>query len=157
MNKCRHMCLHNGSGASFSTPVRVSRRPPKRANRVLRVPRRATRKSSSKEQFPATPVRQLRDTLDFPRPVFARLMTCSERALANWESGRPLPEIYRCRLNELQNLYTELVKIVEPKSIGNWTTTPNEEFDKLKPLELIERGETFRIWRMIFVPRGASL
>lgn len=84
------------------------------------------------------------------RPLFARLMGCSERTLANWESGRHLPEIYKSRLNELQKLYAELAESVDPAAIGSWITLPNEDFDGLKPLELIERGETFRIWRMIF-------
>lgn len=97
-----------------------------------------------------TALRELRDALRLPRPVFARLMACSERALANWESGRSLPEIYKSRLGELQNLYNGLFEAIEPKTIGSWLTTPNHEFDGLKPLELIERGESFRIWRMIF-------
>ncbi len=84
------------------------------------------------------------------RPFFARLMGCSERALANWEAGRAIPEIYQSRLNELQKLYEELNEVTEAEKIGAWFMAPNEEFGGLKPIELIERGEMFRIWRMIF-------
>jgi hypothetical protein len=31
-----------------------------------------------------------------------------------------------------------------------WLATPNEAFDGLKPLEVIERGEIDRLWNMIF-------
>ena len=96
------------------------------------------------------PLKELRDALGLSRPVFARLMGCSERALANWEAGNPIQDIYKSRLNELKKLYDELAEVVDPESIGGWLTTPNEEFDGLKPMELIERGEMFRIWRMVF-------
>lgn len=99
----------------------------------------------------ASPIRELRNTLQISRPLFARLMGCSERTLANWESGRNLPQIFKSRLNELERLYIELSEVLDPKILGYWITTPNEEFDGLKPLELVERGDTFRIWRMIFL------
>jgi hypothetical protein len=34
--------------------------------------------------------------------------------------------------------------------IGSWLKTPNEAFSGLKPIEVIERGEVDRIWRMIY-------
>jgi len=102
------------------------------------------------------PLRVFRDKLNFSRPLFSRLMGCSERTLANWESGRHLPEIYKSRLNELQKLYAELAKSVNPDAIGSWITSPNNDFDGLKPLELIERGESFRIWRMLFLPKPGT-
>ncbi len=83
-------------------------------------------------------------------------MGCSERALANWEAGRSLPDIYRSRFNELRKVYAELSEVVDPDSIGDWLTTPNDEFDGLKPLELIERGDTFRLWRMIFFLKSGT-
>jgi hypothetical protein len=33
--------------------------------------------------------------------------------------------------------------------IGTWLDTPNPAFDGLKPVEVIERGEIDRIWRMV--------
>ena len=39
--------------------------------------------------------------------------------------------------------------------LGEWMITPNDAFDGLKPLEVMERGEVDRIWQMIFVlPSG---
>jgi transcriptional regulator with XRE-family HTH domain len=109
------------------------------------------KKSGSRARDEASPIREARDILKLSRPLFARLTGCSERTLANWESRRHPPDIYKSRLNEVQRLYMELSEAVDPKSIGSWITTPNEEFDGLKPLELIEGGETFRIWRTIFL------
>jgi transcriptional regulator with XRE-family HTH domain len=104
----------------------------------------------------AVAVKQLRLLLKMPRPIFARLMGCSERALANWETGRPIQDIYKSRLNELRKLHDELAEVTEPESIGAWFTAPNEEFGGMKPIELIERGEMFRIWRMVFFLKSGT-
>ena len=53
-----------------------------------------------------------------PRPIFARLMGSSERALANWETGRPIQDIYKSQLNELRKLYDELAEVTEQEGIG---------------------------------------
>jgi hypothetical protein len=34
--------------------------------------------------------------------------------------------------------------------VGEWLKTPNEAFDGSTPLQVIERGESDRIWRMIY-------
>ena len=39
--------------------------------------------------------------------------------------------------------------VVEADAIPGWLNTPNEAFDGLKPLEIIERGEIDRLWNMI--------
>jgi hypothetical protein len=39
---------------------------------------------------------------------------------------------------------------MEVDAIPTWIDTPNEAFDSLKPLEVIERGEIDRLWNMIF-------
>ncbi len=40
--------------------------------------------------------------------------------------------------------------MVEPKVIGEWLKRPNPAFEGSTPLQVIERGETDRIWRMIW-------
>lgn len=52
--------------------------------------------------------------------------------------------------SELYRLWVALSDVVEPASIGLWLQTPNDAFDGLKPLELIERGEIDRLWSMVF-------
>lgn len=51
---------------------------------------------------------------------------------------------------ELQRLQDKLAGVMDKKYIAEWLQTPNSAFDNLKPLEVIERGEDDRIWRMIF-------
>jgi len=85
------------------------------------------------------------------RPKFARLTGFSERALANWESGKQDPDAATTRrLREVDRLFDALARVMTHDAIATWIDTPNPAFDNLKPLEVIERGQLDRLWRMIF-------
>jgi len=47
-----------------------------------------------------------------------------------------------------------LKEVINKDVIGPWLTQPNDAFDGLKPVEVIERGEVDRIWQMIFFLRS---
>jgi hypothetical protein len=55
------------------------------------------------------------------------------------------------KVTELKRLTRALEELVEPKFIGQWFQTPNEAFDGSTPAQLVERGESDRLWRMIHV------
>lgn len=95
-------------------------------------------------------VREIRSSLGVSRKIFSRLTGFSERSIADWESGKRLAAGSRSKMLEVTRLYEVLTKVMDPASVGSWLETPNEAFDQLKPLEVIERGEMDRIWRMIF-------
>jgi DNA-binding transcriptional regulator YiaG len=107
--------------------------------------RRASRSPSN-----AGFVTEVRRKLGLSRRAFSRLTGFSERAIANWESGaKPdLPGMRRIR--ETERFQQRLGEIVQPEAIPEWLDTPNDAFDGLKPLEVIERGEIDRLWNMIF-------
>jgi DNA-binding transcriptional regulator YiaG len=96
-------------------------------------------------------VRDIRQSLGLTRSVFSRLSHFSERAIADWESGETLSNQSRQRMVELKRLQEALAEVVEPAYVGQWLQAPNDAFEGLKPLEVIERGETDRIWRMIYL------
>jgi len=96
-------------------------------------------------------VRKLRDEIHVPRRVFSRLLPVSERLLADLETNKRDPsEAVQRRLNELERLITALKEIIDSEYLSKWLTEPNDAFDGLKPIEVIERGESDRIWRMIY-------
>lgn len=95
-------------------------------------------------------VRQVRTGLGLTRRDFARLTGFSERAIADWEAGKPLSGPGRQRMREVQALQRELCAIAEPGEIGPWLLRPSEAFGGLKPLEVVERGEIHRLWQMLF-------
>jgi len=88
------------------------------------------------------------------RDVFARLFPISPRSLATIESGKKPGDAVARRLTELGRIFAALSEVIEPESIGEWMTTPNDAFDGLKPLEVIERGEVDRLWQMVVLLRS---
>jgi transcriptional regulator with XRE-family HTH domain len=95
-------------------------------------------------------VAEVRRKLRVSRKVFSRLTGFSERAIANWEAGGKPDEPGLRRIRETERFQARLAEIVEPVAISSWLETPNNAFEGLKPLEVIERGEIDRLWNMIF-------
>ena len=94
---------------------------------------------------------ELRSSLSLPRRTFARLVGRTERAIADWESGKKVPQdISLQRIKELQRLTEALQEFIPEDSLGTWLSTPNKAFGDQKPIEVIERGEIDRLWRMIY-------
>lgn len=58
------------------------------------------------------------------------------------------------RVIELRRLTDALIEVMKKVSLARWLQTPNEAFDGLKPLEVIDRGESDRIWSMIYFLRS---
>lgn len=98
----------------------------------------------------------IRSQLKLKREVFARLLPISTRSLASIEGGAAPTEAVTRRLTELRRIVEALSEVISEEAIGEWLTTPNDAFDGLKPLEIIERGEADRIWQMIFMLRSGT-
>jgi DNA-binding XRE family transcriptional regulator len=99
---------------------------------------------------------QLRWRLGMNRETFARLVPLSTRSLASIEQGESLSESIARRLTELRRVLDALSEIVAEDAVGDWLLHPNDAFGGLKPLEVIERGEVDRIWRMIYLLRSGT-
>ena len=50
----------------------------------------------------------------------------------------------------MRRLVIVLAALFRPKTLGHWFDTPNPALAGLKPIEVIERGESDRLWQMIF-------
>jgi DNA-binding transcriptional regulator YiaG len=96
----------------------------------------------------------LRHRLHLSQAVFARLLPVSVRSLASLEGGSSPTDGVTRRLIELRRLTNALTEVMKRESLGKWLETPNEAFDGLKPLEVIERGESDRIWSMVYFLRS---
>ncbi len=96
------------------------------------------------------PKLELRNRLGMPREVFGRLVNVSVRTIADVESKQKKPEKLLRNYVEVKRLCDGLSEVVEPASLGDWLKTPNDAFDGLKPLEVIERGEIDRLWEMFY-------
>jgi DNA-binding transcriptional regulator YiaG len=127
-----------------------------------RKPKRAGAKAKSKTKSarPSTaPVYsqiagELRRRLHLKQAVFARLLPVSVRTLATLESGTPPTDVVARRLTELNRLTEALAEVIKKEALGQWLQTPNEAFEGLKPIEVIDRGEIDRLWSMIYFLRS---
>ena len=95
-------------------------------------------------------VGDVREAFGLSRRHFSRLTGFSERAIASWEGGKVLSDSSRQRMVEMQRLQKALARVMDPEFIAEWLQTPNQELDNLKPLEVVERGEIDRLWRLIY-------
>ena len=102
---------------------------------------------TAREEFS---VRIFCDSFGVTQDSFTRLAGFSPRAVAHWASGRTPGGPAQKRMTELTRLFDALSDMVDAKAIGAWLKQPNPAFDGSTPLQVIERGETDRIWRMVY-------
>ena len=98
----------------------------------------------------------LRASIFLTQAEFAKLFPISVRSLAGIESGTAPSESATRRFQELVRLFSALGEIMKTASIGTWLLKPNNAFDGLKPIEVMDRGEIDRLWSMIFHLRSGS-
>jgi hypothetical protein len=93
---------------------------------------------------------QVRDGFGVKQPDFARMTGYSVRSVAGWEAGQPVSPSARQKLAEMARLRAGLADVMAPEHIGEWLNSPNDAFGGQTPLQIVERGEIDRLWRMIF-------
>ena len=81
--------------------------------------------------------------------TLTRMTGFSLRAISNWAQGSKPSSSTSRRFTETKRLFEALERLVSPEAIGAWLKDPNPAFDGSTPLQVIERGETDRIWRMM--------
>lgn len=105
----------------------------------------------------ATPVSTSNDTarvrkaLGVTRAIFARMVGFSERAVASWELDGVVSAAGMRRVKEMDRLREALSEVMRAEFIPEWLTNPCEELDGLKPIEVLERGEADRLWRVVWL------
>ena len=97
--------------------------------------------------------REINITMD----TFTRLVGTSRRTVATWLAGNPPNRANQRNVSEMSRLFDALAEVVPASQIAPWLDTPNPAFEGSTPLQVIERGESDRLWRMIWELRiGAS-
>ncbi|MBI4605035.1 MAG: DUF2384 domain-containing protein [Planctomycetes bacterium] len=130
--------------------VKSRPRPAKSRSGPSLVGRRAATIQEPKTTSLQISAREIREKLGLQRKLFARIVGYSERAVAGWEADRPLRGASLQRMREVARLREALARVMKERHVGHWLMTPNPAFGGLKPVEVIERGEIDRIWRMIY-------
>ena len=91
-----------------------------------------------------------RDTFHLPQPLLVRLTGFSPRSIAKWSHGETPSVKQEKALVEMDRLLDGLSRVMEPVQVGRWLKQPNTAFDGSTPLQVVERGELDRIWRMLY-------
>ena len=83
-----------------------------------------------------------------PRIKSARLLGRTERAIIDWESGKADAQgLNQQRLHELERFTEGLSGVFKADALGEWFDTHAQwAFGGLKPIEVIERGESDWFW-----------
>jgi DNA-binding XRE family transcriptional regulator len=130
---------------------------PTAARAVKLPPPHTTRKRRQVSRQRKTVISPLRRDFGLTRKTLARMTGLSERTLATWEAGGTLNDSGRRAIVSVERLVRAVAEVLRRQAIAEWLEQPNEGFGGLKPLEIVERGESDRLWRMIyFVGSGAA-
>lgn len=88
--------------------------------------------------------------------MLAKALSVSRRSVSGWLAGREPERINRVRINEFGRLIAELRLIVRPERMRSWWNEPASNFGGSTPLQVLERGEADRVWRMIWEIREGN-
>jgi hypothetical protein len=104
----------------------------------------------------ATDVRKLARTYKLSNEVVSRVTGASPRTVSYWNAGTPPQRSSAQKIKEVARLFDALADIIKGSAVGKWLQQPNQQFDGSSPLQVIERGEADRIWRMIWQLREGN-
>jgi len=128
----------------------VKGRTGRKSSQTIRAASTAPRKGLTKTKMNGFDVRGFCKRYRMARPDLTRLTGYSLRAVDKWAKGDQPAAPAKRQISELTQLFDALSEIMETKEVGSWLKTSNPAFDGSTPLQVIERGESGRIWRMIY-------
>ena len=95
-------------------------------------------------------LQQLAEKFGLRQETLSRLTGFSLRAVAGWANGKKPSAPVQRALTEMDRLLDSLSRLMEPKQVGKWLKEPNSALDGSTPVQVIERGQIDRIWRMLY-------
>jgi uncharacterized protein (DUF2384 family) len=95
-------------------------------------------------------VRRLSRVYHLSNEALSRVTGASPRTVSYWNAGTPPQRSSAQKIREVARLFDALADIIDKKVIGRWLQRPNRQFDGSTPLQVMERAETDRLWRMIW-------
>lgn len=94
---------------------------------------------------------KLRQEMGLSRPDFGRLVGLSDRSVASWEGGADLRPSSLRTIIEVGRLHQRLrAAFPDATQLAAWLRTPNKAFEGSTPIQVVERGEIDRLWRMVY-------
>ena len=135
---------------SLKSPVRTTTAKPARARTAHKAGGAGIPHAVIQGGLGGISVKDLTSRYGISCETLTRMTGFSLRAVSNWSQGSKPSSSTARRLTEIKRLFSALEKLLSPEAIGPWLKDPNPAFDGSTPLQVIERGETDRIWRMAY-------
>jgi hypothetical protein len=101
-------------------------------------------------------VRRLSRIYHLSNEAVSRVTGASPRTVSYWNAGIAPQRSSAQKIREVTRLFDALSDIIKAKAIGPWLQRPNDAFDGSTPLQVMERGENDRLWRMIWQLREGN-
>ena len=117
-------------------------------HRHAKAPMSSTRFAIQKES--RAPVQDITNRFGVRQDMLSRMTGFSPRAVAEWARGKEPSAPARRVFAELDRLLDALARLMKPKEVGQWLKQPNPAFEGSTPVQVIERGQMDRIWRMLY-------
>jgi DNA-binding transcriptional regulator YiaG len=95
-------------------------------------------------------LQEMAERFGLRQETLSRMTGFSLRAVAGWASGKEPSAPVRRALTEMDRLLDSLARLMEPREVGKWLKQPNPAFDGSTPIQVIERGQIDRVWRMLY-------
>jgi hypothetical protein len=107
---------------------------------------------------PASPfdLKSFCGTYQLSPDAVSRITGAALRTVAYWAAGKEPQRSSQQKIREMIRLFDALADQIDRKAIGAWLHRPNPAFEGSTPLQVIERGEGDRLWRMIWELREGN-
>lgn len=95
-------------------------------------------------------VRDISARFGVRQDMLSRMTGFSPRAVAEWTRGKEPSAPAKRAFAEVDRLLDALARLMKPKEVGQWLKQPNPAFEGSTPVQVIERGQMDRIWRILY-------
>lgn len=130
--------------------MKTKKKPTARAADTARVKETATIYHPAMKLAAPPAIEEMAERFGLRQETLSRMTGFSLRAVAGWSNGKAPSAPVRRALVEMDRLLDHLARLMKPKDVGRWLKAPNAALDGATPVQVIESGQTDRIWRLLY-------
>lgn len=95
--------------------------------------------------------KRFREDLGLTVDDFAKLLGSTTRTVSGWEAHQTAMSPLAARVFlEVKALIDRLAALSDPSTFRGWLFGPNQTFGGSSPIQLIQNGQMYRLWELVF-------
>lgn len=94
-------------------------------------------------------LKALRVLLGLSQTEMARMLGCSVRSLAKYETAPQVPDWLRARLREINTLVAEISALLTPKELQEWMHAAIPDMQDRTPIRIIADGDAIQLFLLV--------